>query len=213
MTGPSIIYEQERLAMLKEKVDLLNQASEAASLPRNYIWKNVFHISEDEFEEMDDMIAEDQKRKFRYAQIQQEGNDPSETGQAFGTPHQLASLYGGKTDGPLDVPSGYDELDPNRPTKVPGRPQKYKSTYATDDSPFGRDRLGSYDLKANAETGEDSFKPKFKGGPLNLENTTSTKAIFAQYENALKKMFPNKKKTLLESSTLDENNILEDLEK
>jgi hypothetical protein len=212
LTGPSIIYEQERLAMLKEKVDLINQASDAATLPRDYIWKNVFHISEDEFTEMEDMIIEDQKRKFRYKQIQEEGNDPAETGQAFGTPHQLASLYGGKGDGTLDVPSGYDELDPNRPTKVPGRPQKYKSTYATDDSPFGRDRLGSYDLKSNAETGEDSFKPKFKGGPLNLESTADTKAIFLRYQGTLKKMFPKTKTTLFES-TLDEDNILEDLEK
>jgi len=213
LVGPSIIYEQERLAMLKEKVDLLNQASDAASLPRDYIWKNVFHISEDEFTEMEDMIIEDQKRKFRYKQIQEEGNDPVETGQAFGTPHQLASLYGGKQDRDLNVPSGYNELDPNRPTKVSGRPQKYKSTYGTDDSPFGRDRLGSYDLKSNAETGEDSFKPKFKGGPLNLENTVSTKALYAQYQNDLKKMFPKRKTVLFESTTLDEDNIIQDLEK
>jgi len=213
LTGPSIIYEQERLSMLKEKVDLINQASEAASLPRDYIWKNVFHISEDEFSEMEDMIIEDQKRKFRYKQIQEEGNDPVETGQAFGTPHQLASLYGGKQDGSLNVPSGYNELDPNRPTKVPGRPQKYKSTYATDDSPFGRDRLGSYDLKASAETGEDSFKPKFKGGPLNLENTAETKALFVKYQGSLKKMFPERKTKLFESVTLDERNIIEDSEK
>jgi hypothetical protein len=214
LTGPSIIYDQERIAMLKEKVDLMNQAMESKSLPRDYMWKNVMRISEDEFGELEDMIVEDQKRVFRYNQIQEEGNDPAETGQAFGTPHQLASLYGGKGDGNLDVPTGYDENDPNRPTKISGRPQKYKSTYGTDDSPFGRDRLGSYDLKANAETGEDSFKPKFKGGPLNLENINSTKAAFFQHRDSLAKMFPSKKVTLFEqSTTLDESNIIEDLEK
>jgi hypothetical protein len=214
LTGPSIIYDQERIAMLKEKVDLMNQAMESKSLPRDYMWKNVMRISEDEFGELEDMIVEDQKRVFRYNQIQEEGNDPAETGQAFGTPHQLASLYGGKGDGNLDVPTGYDETDPNRPTKISGRPQKYKSTYGTDDSPFGRDRLGSYDLKSNAETGEDSFKPKFKGGPLNLENINSTKAAFFQHKDSLAKMFPSKKVTLFEqSTTLDESNIIEDLEK
>jgi hypothetical protein len=214
LTGPSIIYDQERIAMMKEKVDLINQAMESKSLPRDYLWKNIMRISEDEFGELDDMIVEDQKRVFRYNQIQEEGNDPAETGQAFGTPHQLASLYGGKGDGNLDVPTGYDENDPNRPTKISGRPQKYKSTYGTDDSPFGRDRLGSYDLKANAETGEDSFKPKFKGGPLNLENINSTKAAFFQHKDSLAKMFPSKKISLFEqSTTLDESNIIEDLEK
>jgi len=213
LTGPSIIYDQERVAMFKEKIDLLNQAVDAASLPRDYIWKNIFRISEDEFGELEDMIVEDQKRKFRFAQIQSEGNDPAETGQAFGTPHQLASIYGGKADGKLDVPSGYDETDPNRPTKIAGRPQKYKSTYGTDDSPFGRDRLGAYDLKANAETGEDSFKPKFKGGPLNMEGLTDTKALYLQHATALKNRFKKKVTLFEEPNVLNENNIIEDLDK
>lgn len=212
LTGPSIIYDQERIAMFKEKVDLMNQVMEANSLPRDYIWKNIFRISEDEFGELEDMIIEDQKRKFRYAQIQEEGNDPAETGQAFGTPHQLASLYGGKGDGTLDVPSGYDEKDPNRPTKISGRPTKYKSTYKTDDSPFGRDRLGSYDLKANAETGEDSFKPKFKSGPLKLESRNDSMAAYLMYSRDLAKMKPKKITLFEESDLLSENNIIEDLD-
>ena len=212
LTGPSIIYDQERIAMFKEKVDLMNQVMEASSLPRDYIWKNIFRISEDEFGELEDMIIEDQKRKFRYAQIQEEGNDPAETGQAFGTPHQLASLYGGKGDGTLDVPSGYDEKDPDRPTKISGRPTKYKSTYKTDDSPFGRDRLGSYDLKANAETGEDSFKPKFKSGPLKLESRNDSMAAYLMYSKDLAKMKPKKITLFEESDLLSENNIIEDLD-
>lgn len=213
LTGPSIIYDQERIAMFKEKIDLAAQAVEANILPKEYIWNNIFRISEDEFGELDDMMVEDQKRKFRYRQIQEEGNDPIETGQAFGTPHQLASLYGGKADGALDVPAGYDEKDPNRPTKISGRPTKYKSTYGTDDSPFGRDRLGAYDLKANAETGEDSFKSKFKGGPLNLERAESAMAVYLKHKNDLAKMFSRKVTLFEQSNLLDENNIIEDLDK
>jgi hypothetical protein len=213
LTGPSIIYDQERIAMFKEKIDLMNQATSTAGLPRDYIWKNIFRISEDEFGELDDMIVEDQKRKFRFGQIETEGNDPAETGQAFGTPHQLASIYGGKGDGTLDVPSGYNEKNANEPNKIPGRPQKYKSTYGTDDSPFGRDRLGAYDLKANAETGEDSFKPKFKGGPLNLEGRNETLSIYLKNQSDLKKMFAKKIKLFENSIVLDESNIIEDLEK
>ena len=37
LTNPSIIYEQERIAMMKEKIDLANQAMENSSLPRDYI--------------------------------------------------------------------------------------------------------------------------------------------------------------------------------
>jgi hypothetical protein len=39
---------------------------------------------------------------------------PSESGISYGTPHDLASLYGNKRDkavGPAQVPTGYDEKD------------------------------------------------------------------------------------------------------
>jgi hypothetical protein len=212
LTNPSIIYEQERIAMMKEKIDLANQAVENSSLPRDYIWKNVFNISEDEFDELDDLIVEDQKRKFRYKQIAEEGNDPAETGQAFGTPHQIASLYGGKGDGTLDVPRGYDETNPKEPMKIPGRPQKYKSIYGTDESPFGRS--GVYDMNTqNAETREDKVGVTFKGGALNMENTM---AIYLQNKNSIEKMFEkqNARKTQLfeQSSLLSEDNIIDNLD-
>lgn len=212
LTSPSIIYEQERIAMMKEKIDLANQAMENSSLPRDYIWKNIFHISEDEFDELDDLIVEDQKRKFRYKQIAEEGNDPSETGQAFGTPHQIASLYGGKADGTLDVPRGYDETNPDEPRKVPGRPEKYKSIYGTDESPFGR--AGVYDMNTqNAETKEDKTGVSFKGGALNME---STMTVYLQNKKSIEKMFEKQiaRKTQLfeQSNLLSEDNIIDNLD-
>ena len=210
LTNPSIIYDQERIAMFKEKIDLASQAIEANILPREYIWENVFHLSPDSFGELEDMIVEDQKRKFRYDQIQTEGNDPLESGQAYGTPHQIADLYGGKPT--LDVPDGYDETNPSEPVKLPGRPEKYKSTFRTDKSPFGRDSVGRFGMKSNAENGEDSLKPKYKGGPLSFE---STKSVYFQNIGSMEKMFPKRKITLYEensegSGLLDERNIKED---
>ena len=54
-------------------------------------------------------MREDAKRKFRLAQIEAEGNDPVETGKSYGTPHDLASLYGkGRMySDPGNVPDGY----------------------------------------------------------------------------------------------------------
>ena len=46
------------------------------------------------YEEYRDLIREDAKRKFRLSQIEAEGNDPIETGKSYGTPHDLAALYG-----------------------------------------------------------------------------------------------------------------------
>ena len=55
---------------------------------------NIFHLSEDQFDEYRDLIREDAKRTFRTTQIETEGNDPVETGKSYGTPHDLANLYG-----------------------------------------------------------------------------------------------------------------------
>jgi hypothetical protein len=212
LTNPSIIYDQERVALFKEKIDLAKQAMEGQLLPRDYIYDKVFHFSEDQYLELEDMILEDQKRAFRYKQIAEEGNDPAETGQAFGTPHQLASLYGGKGDMSLDVPTGYDENKPEKEYESPGRPQKYKSKRGTDASPFGRDGMGVYDLKSNAETGEDKLKPEYRGGPLALESTMAELLKNKQMLDKIASKSQRKVKLFESTDLLDESNILQDPE-
>lgn len=212
LTNPSIIYDQERVALMKEKVDLANQAMENKLLPKYYIYDKLFQFSEDQFNEFNDQIAEDQKQLFRFTQIAEEGNDPSETGQAFGTPHQLASLYGGKGDMPLDVPTGYNETNPNEPVKMPGRPQKYKSTYGKDESPFGRDAMGRGDLRSGG-AGEDasSLKNNFKGGSaIALENTRLEFLRNKQVLDSLLSKKIGRKLPLFESDVLNEKNIMEE---
>jgi len=166
LTNPSIIYEQERIALFKEKVALAKDAMEANLLPKDFIYDKIFQFSEDQYAELEDMIIEDKKKGFRIKQIEEEGNDPAETGQVFGTPHQLASLYGGKGDSPVDIPTGYDETV----EKGPGRPKKYQSKIGTDASAFGRDPLGKNDMKSATDQGEnDKLKVQYKGGPLAYE--------------------------------------------
>jgi len=149
LTTPSIIYDQEKIALLKEKVDLASQMMENKMFPTDWIYENVFHFSEDEYEEYRDLIVQDQKRRFRLQQIETEGNDPVSTGRSYGTPHDLASLYGqGRMESdPGNVPDGYNE-------KVPlGRPQEKVSNINTQDNAFGRDRLGRKDMKVDDQPG------------------------------------------------------------
>jgi hypothetical protein len=206
LTNPSIIYDQERVALFKEKIDLANQAMEGSLLPRDFIYDKIFHFSEDQYAELEDMIIEDKKREFRYAQIQEEGNDPAQSGQAYGTPHQIASLYGGKEDSMLNVPYGYDE-------KKPGRPKSVTSIIGTDNSRFGRDPIGQAAYSKDAERGENDMKPNYKGGnPLALEGTM---AEYLKNKNMLSGM--NKKKSrktnlFEESDLLSEDNIINGLD-
>jgi hypothetical protein len=203
LTNPSIIYEQERIALFKEKVALAKDAMDGNLLPKDFIYDKIFQFSEDQYAEMEDLIVEDKKKAFRLKQIEEEGNDPAETNQVFGTPHQLASLYGGKGDSPLDLPTGYDEKDVQ---DGPGRPKKYQSKIGTDASAFGRDALGKKDMKKGMSP-EDSLKVQYKGGPLVYETS------MAEYvrNKAMLDAMGRKTNLFKGPSLLSEDNIKSDL--
>ena len=216
LTTPSIIYDQERIALLKEKVDLAQQMMETKLVPSDWIYDNIFHFSEDQYQEYRDLIIEDQKRQFRREQISAEGNAPAESGEAYGTPHTLASLYGaGIYPGSKGVPKGYSVDDPEFPSQALdglGRPKEKASDYGTQDGNLGKDTIGQARMKSNLGSEDRPGMPNYKSGsPLALENI-NTKAIYAKNEKSLKNMFPKQKVSLFEGEKLlDEDQIREEV--
>jgi len=201
LTTPSIIYDQERVALMKEKMDLAQQMTETNLFPTDYIYDHLFHLSEDQYDDYRDLIREDAKRKFRIDQIEAEGNDPVETGQSYGTPHDLASLYGkGRMySDPGGVPKP-DEYAKDEKT-VLGRPKEKASKRNTQDDNFGKDRLGRDGMK------NDYNNPSKSG--LALENN-----IHISKHQSMLKSIPTGKRLVFEqdsekSSLLDESNIKE----
>ena len=200
LTTPSIIYDQERVALMKEKMELATQMMEQKLFPTDWIYDNIFHLSEDQYDEYRDLVREDAKRRFRISQIENEGNDPLETGKSYGTPHDLATLYGKERmySEPGNVPDGYDTDD----KKSLGRPQEKVSGRNTQDNAFGKDRIGSLGMKKDNDA-SDSIKPQYKGGsPLSLK------------EKAMLEKMPTKKRLVFENSEgkgsmLDEDQIRE----
>ena len=216
LTTPSIIYDQERIALMKEKVDLATQMMDSNLFPTDWIYDKIFQLSDDQLDDVKAQVLEDKKRKFRYDQIEAEGNDPLESGQAFGTPHQIASLYGGNANytAAAEVPVGYNEKNPLEPTKVPGRPQEKNSFIGTANDPLGRDRMGTYDLKAKPAGGEDgAMRVKYQGGSaLSLEGI-HTRVVYNNLKSSLDQIGFNRKVTLFEEPTLlDEANILKEIQ-
>ena len=139
LTSPSIIYEQEKIATWQEKVSLAQQMWDSNNFSSDYIYHNVFNISEDEYDNMRDEILEDKKREFRINQIQTEGNDPLESGKSFGTPHDLANLYNDKVH---VQQSGVPNINPEPTEDVTlGRPSEHASSIGTSNNNFGRDPL------------------------------------------------------------------------
>ena len=196
LTTPSIIYDQERIALMKEKMDLAAQMLETKLVSSDWIYENVFHFSQDQYEEMRDLVVQDQKRAFRFKQIGEEGNDPLETGKSYGTPHDLASLYGRGRYSANELPDGYDEKAPL------GRPKEKVSNINTQDNAFGRDRLGRDAMKNDDQEGYG--RPKKDVSPLALEIKAKNKTLLESLE---KKIVFNK--TNNGESLLDESNLKE----
>ena len=203
LTTPSIIFEQEKVALLKEKVDLANQMKDTKLFSTDYIYENIFDLSEDQYMEMRDLVKEDSKRIFRLAQIEGEGNDPAKSGVTYGTPHDLASMYGRRATstpkgaGPGEVPTGYEEIPLHgEPGPEGGRPREKMSVYGTNDKHVGgRDPLGQHGMKGGYPSDNENV----------LENSTA-QTVYLQNEKDLKDIV-FKKDDESKSKLLNEDNI------
>ena len=158
MQTPSIIFEQEKIELLKSKSELAGSLIEQGLVPSDWIYHNVYHFSEDQYDEYRDLVREDAKRQFRIDQIKAEGNDPVSTGKSYGTPHDLASLYGmGRMQSdPANVPDGYAGDDPKL-----GRPQDSITSRGKQDSNFGKDPLGTKRMK-DTDKNDGDGRPKIR---------------------------------------------------
>jgi hypothetical protein len=186
---------------LKEKMELAQTMMDSQLISSDWIYDNIFHFSADEYDEMRDLVLQDAKRKFRMSQIENEGNDPLETGETYGTPHDIATSYGkGRVyDRPGSVPAGYDR---DRPI---GRPEEKASDIDTANDPLGLDRLGKKAMKTDDQQGYG----RDNTSPFALENT---KKQYSMHKRVLDGLAP--KKMIFESERkanglLDESQIRE----
>tara|TARA_R110000782_G_scaffold50564_3_gene109547 strand:+ start:236 stop:2128 length:1893 start_codon:yes stop_codon:yes gene_type:complete len=199
MTTPSIIYDQERIELMKSKAELAGTMLEQGLVPSDWIYHNIYHFSEDQYDEYRDLAREDAKRKFRLDQIASEGNDPVETGQSYGTPHDLANLYGkGRMfSDPGNVPDGYSDDDATL-----GRPQDSITTRGKQSNNFGKDPLGAKRMK-------DTDKNDGDGRP-SLSEFENPKLTYLKNKDMFKQL--NKKQLVFErdkndSALLDESQL------
>ena len=178
-------------------MELARQMAESKLFATDYIYENIFNLSEDQFNEQRDLVREDSKRAFRIAQIENEGNDPAKSGVTYGTPHDLASMYGRRGMDTPKMPVGYDEVNPE------GRPQIHASTYGTQDSPFGRDRLGTHDMHGGYDNEEDQ---EINISEDNKIDNLQTKSVFYQNQD----LFVPKKKLIFEEKVEKESEMLKE---
>lgn len=122
LVNPSTIYEQEKVNLWSEKIRLATDMQSLKMLSKDWIYDNIFKMSESEQTEQRGKVVEDIKDTFRYNSIENEGNDPANP------PQQT------------DVEESLENLKSELKGQV-GRPRE-GNTYGKDKHPYGRDPLG-----------------------------------------------------------------------
>ena len=192
LTTPSVVYEQEKVELFTSKTAVAQTMIDNKIFSKDWVYEQIYGLSPDEYEDQKEAMLDDAMDRFRMSQLENEGNDPVESGMSYGTPHDLASLYGNKRDkavGPAQIPTGYDETDPGRPVEKP-------QNYGSDKGNFSRDPLGK--------------KPQEAPRPEKPTNTNKVSTLeAANIKKSLQKI--TKKKEILnekeENGLLSEKNI------
>ena len=122
LVNPSTIYEQEKVNLWSEKIRLATDMQSLKMLSKDWIYENIFKLSETEQTEQRGKVVEDLKDIFRYNSIENDGNDPANPPQ------------------PNDVEESLENLKTELKDKG-GRPRE-GNTYGKDKHPYGRDPLG-----------------------------------------------------------------------
>ena len=164
LTNPSTIAEQEKINLWSNKVNLARDMQDNKIVPVEWIYKNVFHFTDEESEEMRQMLVKDAKERFRLTQIETAGQDPKAEAEQQKTDvnGELGKFTGedsAQEDG-VDADSQIKSLEQDlgvEEAKKAGRP-KSANRYQKDDSKFGRDPLGN---KENQNMFESDFRKSF----------------------------------------------------
>jgi hypothetical protein len=185
LTNPSTIYEQEKIELWGNKTTLAKDMIENGLVSSEWIYKNIFEFTDDEIKKEDAKITFDYKQKFRRSQIENEGTDPAKTGEAQGTPSDMAA---GRTGHELDDKGG----SPEGGFEGAGRPKEIPH-HGKDGSARGRDPLGAHDKKkggsgapkygkALALSHYDKLKKSLKIGKTDIKIINETSEVEEEYK-------------------------------
>jgi len=125
LTNASTIYEQEKVNLWSEKVRLATDMKGLNMLSTDWVYHNVFGMSEDEMDMERAKLVLDLKDRFRYNSIEQQGQDPANPPQQTNVEEEIEKMK--------------QEINDN---DKGGRPRE-GNTYGKDKHPYGRDPLGN----------------------------------------------------------------------
>jgi hypothetical protein len=186
LTNPSTMYDQEKVELWSSKVSLARDMVSDKILPTEWVYDNIFNFSDEEKDIVRKQIIDDQKDKFRHEQIEQEGNDPKESGESVGTPSDMQS--GGGFDEDSSSGSVFDDKggSPEGGFEGAGRP-KEANKYGKESGARGRNPLGQEDRK-----------------PRNKKSKFTSPLALAHYDALKKSMGSRATELISEEKKIDE---------
>jgi hypothetical protein len=182
LTNASTIYEQEKVNLWSEKVRLATDMAALKMLSKDWIYSNLFNLSDDDRDEERGKIINDLKDTFRYNSIENDGNDPAAQPEPTQVEEELEALKREISNRGSGGAEG-------------GRPRE-GNTYGKDKHPYGRDPLG--DKENHKERKRENY------------NGVSNKKIAREYINGIsskKKIIIEKSNLLDEKNLLDDDKI------
>ena len=231
LSNPSTIFEQEKIAIWQDKMNVAKDMTDSEMFSRKWIYNKIFNMSSDDIEGIEDDVIKDKKQEWRRQQIKDEGNDPATSNQKVGGDAGPEDLGGGMSDlgggggDEMDAGGGIDaaadtggdagggdagELPPleeeTRKDRERGNRDQTgnKEKYTSrSDKNWGEDPLGAKENKEKSKS-DRSIRHTYRGSPLSLEE--DLKSI----TSVLKKRYNTKSKTVIteKRSLLDESNII-----
>lgn len=225
LTNPSTIYEQEKINLWAEKVRLATDMKALKMISNDWIYKNIFKLSDEEIAENKEDVVTDTFDLNRLTKIESEGVDPYEE-----QPQQPEEGEQPQQDGeqgeegmmkePTDDEGGVtkDKAQTSAENgKEGGRPQMTGDN-GTDENAFGRDPLGKDDITRNfgRETRKERVISKLKdvSEKEKFFKDAVRKRIQARYDKKDDKKIINEETNTQNDdsgSLLDDKNILTDI--
>jgi hypothetical protein len=238
LSNPSTIFEQEKIEIWQNKVNVSKDMMESDLFSRKWIYTHVFKLSDEDAEEIEHEVIKDKKEFWRRQQIQDEGNDPISSNQKAGE-DGMSDMSGGDSGGSSDLPDlgvdlgGPDSSDGGEdlPAGLPPLEEKIEPDEETIDEETRREReQGIRDQTGNKKKYQSVTDKNFGADRLgfgqNKEKSKSDRTTRHTYRGSplsMQEDLKNIKKTLEarysrtkkaviseKKSILDEDNLIND---
>jgi hypothetical protein len=173
LTNPSTIFEKEKIEIWTDKVSVATDMIENKLFSFDWIYKNIFNMSEDDIKEVRDQVVDDAKQRYRFSSIEDDGDDPAkpfkkiggkggdkgdedEEGEFGGGGPDIGDLdlggggKGGKGEEGPEGEGGPGEEGPGGPEGPGGGPESLVK-----ERKLERDQSGEHDARRDHPMGED----------------------------------------------------------